>query len=407
MRALHLIYYFLLIVSASGSFELIADGGSREEGLDNYVSATWWLKLFPYAINGLGLILIFIETISSRMIIFKYNKIFLILVIYLCSSFLWSEYTAKSFSASFSFFLFIATFSLLHRFKNIETEFIFLYFISSILIWISLINIVFFPAYGISIGENHAGKWQGAFAHKNSLGIFCVTFIWLGLNFNHNKWCLYRFTSMLLASILIFGSQSYTSIIGLIALPILWLTTKSSSLLNILYKFRLIFLIFILCFMLSLIWLSLSNNGISVIDKDDSFSGRNFIWAWVANRISENPLFGYGFGSIRSLTFENPFSFYHSVGFLVGTAHNGFFELIHDGGFFAIIVFIAYILNSLKNTNQDNLFRYLSFISIFFTINSFESRGIGINIFTLIFLIFEKHSTTNKIFHIKLTRGKI
>lgn len=74
----------------------------------------------------------------------------------------------------------------------------------------------------------------------------------------------------------------------------------------------------------------------SLFEKDATFSGRSDIWVQTQQFILQSPLFGYGFESTVDKVVK-----YGNVSFV--NAHNQVLEVVYDGGFLLLIVFLLII----------------------------------------------------------------
>lgn len=389
------IYYTIFFYFSTGALELIGQGGAREEGLENYIHLDGLVRMFPYIIYAIGISAVLIKFIDKKRIKLSINPYLGLMIFYAFMSIAWSDYWLKSLYAISSLLLFAFIIVAFNVHKSLDNEFDFIYNISIILALLSYMAILLLPSYGISVGKNHSGKWQGIFSHKNSLGVFSLFFVWLAINKFQAKPNIIVFINILSGAVLCVGSQSYSATIGLVFLILFWMLFKFKVFTLFLYRYRLILFSVVLFFSFGLVFFSIYYTNFSFGDKDGSFSGRNFIWMWVFSRVMENPVVGFGFGSIKSLTFLNPFYFYNSVGFLVGTAHNGFLEVVSDVGLLGLFIFLFYLFQLIYKSSFDNYFKIFSLIIVFSIINAFESKGLGVNVFMMAMLILGKHSTTS------------
>lgn len=222
--------------------------------------------------------------------------ILLLLIIGL--SFIWSYYpsvTLNKYIALLGTTIIGIYISIRLNTKQIVQYLTYSFFIISIL---SLILIVFFPALGVHKFDVHAGIWKGIYTHKNSLGRYMtyglvITIIY---SISYAKSKSFSILSILLATILLFGSNSTTSILLVFILLFLVLIVR-------LFKINLFLLISLLsfgfitlCIILGIVIMN-AKTLVGFFNKDLSFSGRTDIWYYSWQKFIESPLLGYGFGA--------------------------------------------------------------------------------------------------------------
>lgn len=78
----------------------------------------------------------------------------------------------------------------------------------------------------------------------------------------------------------------------------------------------------------------------NILQKSVDFTGRTSIWAVNIEKIKQSPLLGYGYG-------------YRAVGNFY--AHNGWIEILIEGGIILFIVFCGVVITTVKKSKRDNV----------------------------------------------------
>ncbi len=84
----------------------------------------------------------------------------------------------------------------------------------------------------------------------------------------------------------------------------------------------------------------LSEDVLSVLGKDATLTGRTILWQVVVDAISQKPAFGYGYAAFWGSNAPAASLVYPYIGWLPGTAHNGFLEVALNCGIIGEILFL-------------------------------------------------------------------
>jgi O-antigen ligase len=103
-----------------------------------------------------------------------------------------------------------------------------------------------------------------------------------------------------------------------------------------------------------------------------SGNGRALIWSVVLERIWEQPLFGYGYGSATFILPQDPRLF--SV---AAHTHNLYFEVLFSGGAIALFLFVAALLVTFYEGIRNDRFGPLLVLSFFLLRGIFEPAPFG------------------------------
>lgn len=388
---LKLCMVFMTLIAA-GSFELLKDGGATSEafqesvreysGVFSLVVPAWLLLGYLTCVIG----------VIGRWRRFKISKHELLWIVYVLISVL---------SLAWVLDLYFALRSLLICFLCIFLAFVssryltadeFLKFIARLTLFIlvsSVLVAIFIPSYGVSIGE-HEGKWQGVFRHKNALGNFAAMGFCIFLSGLYKKINLLSLSGLMLSLVVAVKTQSFT------ALAVIFCSAIFSLLFIPKLQWRTAYflggggvaLLSLICF--SLVWLSVEGLSIELFGKDATFSNRNIIWKFFSQEAGEAVFFGHGFEQLVVYAREYYSDYRLAMGFVVGSAHNGFIELFFNQGVVGCGVFLFLIFNfiiaSYFRSRWSFVLAYLFLVSFVVT-NTFESRLIGLNVHFVYFVL--------------------
>jgi exopolysaccharide production protein ExoQ len=231
-----------------------------------------------------------------------------------------------------------------------------------VLIPFSLVLIKYYPALGRRYG-NYSGAemWTGVTGQKNELGRLCMISAFFLL------WALYvrwrerpragegRYQAradvsiVLLGLYLLIGSSSATSLatlmVGLaIFLGLRWFQKLRFS---VPQAGLLALVLFLVAYGVSVPFLAGSNLAAftSVLGRDQTLTGRTEIWANVMPARSQQPLFGYGFGSFwtgaRRQLYDIP------------TGHNGYLDILLETGEVGLGFVTAWLLSCARQLHRS------------------------------------------------------
>lgn len=99
------------------------------------------------------------------------------------------------------------------------------------------------------------------------------------------------------------------------------------------------------------------NKLFQLLTGKEGFTGRNFLWAKAINMIKNSPIIGYGIGMKDHLSAWGGYF----------SSHNTILEILLEGGFIALFIWIILILQTLKNIkkNQNYIIRRTLLVSLF------------------------------------------
>jgi len=107
-------------------------------------------------------------------------------------------------------------------------------------------------------------------------------------------------------------------------------------------------------------------------DEVTSGNGRALIWSVVLERIGQQPLFGYGYGSATFILPQDPRLF--SV---AAHTHNLYLEVLFSGGALALLLFLAALVVTFYDGIRNHCFEPLLILSFFLLRGIFEPAPFG------------------------------
>lgn len=328
---------------------LITNGASEGDGQD--------ILAFNY--TPLNLLYLLNYSVVSGLLLFRWRKVlyfisqnplFLILMLLIPVSFLWSAKPDETLSGSIGmigttlFGLYIASrFTLKEQLNLLGWAF-------GMTIILSIIFIVALPKYGI-MGGVHAGTPRGVFTHKNGLGKYMVlsNSLFLVLARASEQRNYIPWIGIVGSIALIFASTSTGALLNGIMVAIVILFSQIFQL-----KFRLFLPILILSGLLT--WaistwaLDIATLVLGSFGKDLTLTGRADIWPFVIDKIQERPWLGYGFnGFWHGIQGESAYII-RAMRWPVPDSHNGYLDFILNIGLVGFSLFLLISWSTLVKT---------------------------------------------------------
>ena len=396
-RFLDFLAFILIVLSSGAIFLLMKAGGANNQGIAdattsdpfNFIPIFWKIAVV------LTFSFIFLTT---KFRYFSFDLRWLALITLGLASTFWAEFlkpgidSALLLALSYTFVNLHVRLCGWHRVLDVLST-VFLFFL-----FLSVAAIFLLPSYGISVGD-HEGKWQGIFTHKNMLGNFTsmnyLFFLWYSTIKNSKL----TKVGILLSVLLTIGSDCTTGLCNIVISTLLFIQFRISLTRELLFKNRHAILALLLMVCVFIFYISLDDNQINIGEKDTTFSDRNRIWEYLISQIQTAPWFGHGMGQIGAKILDNEEEFQSNVGFVVGTAHNGFLETTHELGLVGLTMILIILIWPLRLSYNGPEFEfYFLYLWFFVILNMFESRVLGFNIFfiTLMYVIKLTQSMTIK-----------
>ena len=203
-------------------------------------------------------------------------------------------------------------------------------------------------------GLSHApgeGALRGIFVHKNVMGwIACLTVVF-GMAMLRDQ---LRGVRRLGRALLVFGlagtllSQSATSLLAAIlaitASLVLPVVARQRGMARLVFELILVQLV-VLALLFLIVYLP---SLLEALGKDATLTGRVPLWAEVDHAIAARPLLGYGYGAFWDESNPIAWQIWSTIGWQAPHAHNGYRDLLLNGGVIGLLLFVLVIVRAMK-----------------------------------------------------------
>ena len=239
--------------------------------------------------------------------------------------------------------------------------------------------VILLPSYGIST-DTHAGEWKGLFQHKNALGrnmVLAIALFAAGKPFQ-SRWL--RWTALAGALALLGLSRSGTGLMGFAALAGAFLIVK---VVRIKRRQTLpLWAALIPCATVgAYLLLVFRGQMFALIGKDESLTGRTFIWAFARDAIKQQPWLGYGYGVFWRQSLVGQVM---PRGLAATHAHDGYLDILLDCGMAGMVLTVLMLflysrktlrrlLDQAEALSDFTRFAFV-FLCLFVTMNLTESN---------------------------------
>jgi O-antigen ligase len=353
---------------------LIIRGASEGDGVD-------FIALYSFA--PLNRLFILNYLVTAGLLILRWQKtlyfasqniFFVILVMMIPLSFIWSAKPDETFTGSVGmlgttfFGIYISSrFTLKEQLNLISWAY-------GLVIILSLIFILALPEYGI-MGGIHAGAVRGVFTHKNVMGKYMVLgyclFLILALGTKRTK--IYPWLGVIGSFGLILACTSTNALVNGVILTLVILF--SSQILQLKPRVLIPILILLggLTWAFSTWFIDVATFVVGLFGKDLTFTGRTYIWVAVTDKIQERPWLGYGFNGFWHGIYGESAEIIRALRWDVPNSHNGYLDFILQLGMIGFSIFIIIywttLIKSLLIISNEFRWEYLwPFIFLMYTI---------------------------------------
>jgi len=351
------------------------------------------LLLSPAYTLSLFFLSTYIETIKKVLSSFI---IYLILIMYIFISSFWSYYPNNVFIElvhfSGMFLICIITLNVLNQQSQL---------LKTILVYslvVLILNIAFIYMYP-SRGIIESGRWQGLFAHPNTLGSFCWVSLWACISqFRDDNFRIkiLKYLVIIIACYILIKTNSVTSMFCAVFL------TFAAIIKNFMHKstsIRMLIFFSMCCTIIITILLAYMLDPkiftmtflFDFFGRDPNLTGRISLWEIGIEAVRERLVLGWSFDSQRSVM-----STQFKIGY--GQFHNGYIDLFVAGGLIGFGIFAYMIIIFIKRSmvlNSSTKFSNIAF-AVTLLIHNFSEASIihSVNylwfVFTLLF-VFSSH----------------
>ena len=211
---------------------------------------------------------------------------------------------------------------------------------------VTLLTLLSVPAqFLLPPSGDPAPGWTGLFLSKNHLGNVCAIGI-LALAFYPRRWSPLRYAKLLLCGTVLLLSQSFTSILCVLAggaVLILCRVPKRAKLLIIGVTGSLI--LFFAVAMPSVVQLALGSAG-----KNTTLTGRDVIWSFAVMHIKRRPIFGFGYYGFWISEEDSALQY---LGWNPNQAHNGYLDLALNEGLIGLALLFALLYVGWRRSRSE------------------------------------------------------
>ncbi len=272
-------------------------------------------------------------------------RILVALVAFMMLSAAWSEAPFFTIKESLRLLLLVFAAILIGQTLTFREIILGLSIFCTVLILISITLIFAFPGYGIGVGV-HSGAWVGAFGHKNHFGRFCafaaVVFCFQLTYEKRLFWINAAFLALAVVCLYMSHSTNSILLLGIIACSFILRKLIQASGNSLSKAVVAVWLTIVFFGGLTLAWI-LDVDFYSAIGKSESMSGRSQIWGFALQGIQDSPLVGYGY---NAFWLTHKFIVAWGDSYVAPHAHNGFLELLLDGGLIGLTLTLAFYIGS-------------------------------------------------------------
>jgi len=230
------------------------------------------------------------------------------------------------------------------------------------------------------------GIWRGVAAHKNTLGqisLISVIFFTAIFKKEHSpKSQTIVAMLIILATVLLIGSQSSTSIFTFLILFVLAAILLIDKVFEPIGIRKTVSLFIISVFMVMFITIMLTvpeviEAAVGSTGKDLTFTGRVDLWADIWEEAKKHLFIGTGFQGYWVVTSARVEQLFEVYTWLPTQAHNGFLDIINEVGIIGVFIFLILLINyfvNLTRASQKQIWKW--FVLAALIINITESAFI-------------------------------
>ncbi|MGD8306655.1 MAG: O-antigen ligase family protein [Ignavibacteria bacterium] len=338
------LYFFFTLFGTSLPFRT----GTRdpsELGTSNVVNQIVFTTLFLTALFSL------IPKMDEVTAIIKREKFLIIFLIWCTLTLFWTGNSFVVFKRLFQFYtVIIVCLAFLANSDSADNALFILKIFFSVFMIVSLISIFTIPG-AIS---RHYREWQGLATSKNGLGqaslVSTVIWIYVLSKEKRIKSQLFAIFMLIISLILLFGSNSITSISAFLFLVIVWLLFEMDKIfkpLGIRRTITIIFLVFAgLIILLDLLYSgALMASVFALAGKNLTLTGRTDLWADILLEVKKHLLIGCGYKGFWIVDSPKILEVYETYVWLPRSSHSGYIDILNETGLIGLLMVIGIIIN--------------------------------------------------------------
>jgi len=342
----------------------------------------------------------------------KREKFLTIFLLWSLITIIWSNYSLVSFKRYIQYLttVTISLSVLLHVKDTKQIINVFKIIIGGYLL-ISLLSILTIPG-----AHDRFGIWRGVASHKNTLGqISLISVIFFTAIFNKEQSLKSKTivaALIIMAIVLLFGSQSSTSIFTFLILFVLTLILLIDKVFEPIRIRKTVSLLALFVFMIMFISIMLIvpeiiEDAVGSTGKDLTFTGRVDLWADIWEEAKNHLVIGTGFQGYWVVTSTKVELLFEIYSWLPTQAHNGYLDIINEVGIIGIILFSFILINyfvNLTRTKQKQIWKW--FVIAALIINITESAFIRPKVVVGVMFIFSYIALFSDIYNKKKTESE-
>ena len=348
------------IVSGSELYATNLSAATNVGVLDQLIGLALWGTIYLIA---------FIITLRSYPPNNRNNGIYIMLLLLILPGAL-SLFFTKYFLASFTIFIHLlgaALIGLASAHLLVYRRGDFLKTFQQIII-LCLLGHIFFSILQPEYGLSYLGRLQGGASNANSLARVALTGLLVSIAFRTtNSTRILGLFTIFICWVVLFWTSSITAIAAAALGSIFLFVVSKFSVLKknpTIIIYALIFTSPLLILLINL----LQESFLFISNRENTFTGRTFIWAKGVELISLKPILGWGYGDMADAFKESMIA--------VSSFHNGFLDILVKGGFISLSLFIIKLIiyfNKIKTANLLDRLPCMCFALAFLTYNITES----------------------------------
>lgn len=357
-------------------------------GTSNIINQIVFGSLFVFSI------ILLIPKRKELLNFIKREKFLTIFLLWCLITIIWSNYALVSLKRYIQYLTTVTvTLSILLHVKDTKQIInVFKIIIGGYLI-IALLTILTIPG-----AHDRFGIWRGVASHKNTLGqISLISVIFFAAIFNKEQSLKSKTivaVLIIMGIVLLFGSQSSTSIFAFLILFVLTLILLIDKIFEPIGIRKTVSLLAMFVFMIMFISIMLVvpeiiEDAVGSTGKDLTFTGRVDLWADIWEEAKNHLVIGTGFQGYWVVTSTKVELLFEIYSWLPTQAHNGYLDIINEVGIIGIILFSFILINyfvNLSRTKQKQIWKW--FVIAALIINITESAFIRPKVVVGVMFIF-------------------
>jgi O-antigen ligase len=314
--------------------------------------------------------------------ILKEEKFLLTFLIWALISMFWSNYPDVTFKRWMQIFgAYIVISSAMIYLKNPDELLKIFKWVLYFYIILSFFSVFTIP--GATMSYQGELVWRGLAPHKNQLGQIALVsaLMWIfSLTQKKSKYVQIDLLMLLISIILLLGSKSTTSLLVLFFLIVTILLSNTIKRLNITgitkwFVTILLFTFFAVLVSSLILFPEIIDQFFSVTGKDPTFTGRTDLWVDVLDYVSNQIIYGVGYGAFWVIGSSQMNLIYAIYIWLPQQSHNGYIDVIIETGLIGLFLLVGMILTYFLKNNRYKLNQFWKYFVITAILLNFQESS--------------------------------